>query len=371
MTLHQTTELFHKILKWTIILGSLVVVLILIFNISRIVLKILYPPPPDYPTVLFGKLPPVIFPKSTVNESFSYSLNTLSGTLPKLPDRVKIFKTTTEPVTLLNVQNAREKAANVGFVNQEDKQFREFVITPTKYQWQVVSNGLLRTLVMNTDTYDFRLTSTYRTYPPILNQSLVATEENAKERVIDYLTDITLFSKDINMEKAKIRSLTLINGILVPSANISDTQVFRVDIFQSDVEELPVYYPAHPYSSMYFLMMARANNIDDVLEANFFHQSIATESATYPIKTAEEAFTDLKNGKGFISNFYGTSTNIPITDVTLGYFFGEERLGYLMPVILFQSKEEYFAFVPALKEACLTTSKSTIDECQGKMVNSK
>lgn len=367
MTLHQTTEFFHKFLKWSLILGSLTMALILVFNITKIIFKILYPPPPDYPTVAFGKLPPVTFPKSTVNESFTYTINTLTGTLPSLPDRVKIFKHATKPVTLLNVQNARDKVAQLGFMNGPEKQFHEFAITPTRYQWQVVTNGLLRTIIMNTDTYDFRLTSTYRTYPPILNQSLVASDDNVKNRVIDFLTDISLLSDDIDMEKAKITPLTLKSGILLPAENVSSTQVFRIDIFQKDVEKLPIFYPTYPQSSIYFLMMARANNIDDVLEANFYHQATATESATYPIKTAQEAFEDLKAGKGYVANYYGTTKDIQITDITLGYYVGEERLGYLLPVIMFQSKEEYFAFVPAIKEACLNTSDATLDECQGKL----
>ncbi len=371
MTLHQTTEFFHKFLKSFIILAGTIIVLVLLFNIFRIMFKILNPPPPDYPDVLFGKLPSVVFPKSTVNENFTYSLNTLSGTLPVLSDRAKVYKTEISPVTLLNVQNAREKVSKIGFIDEKDKQFREFVLTDTRYQWQVVTNGLLRTIVMNTDTYDFKLTSTYRTYPPILNQSRIGDEISAKEVIDKFFTSMNLSREDIDMEDAKIRSLMLETGVLIPADSVSSTHIYRVDLFQKKLDEKPIYYPTHPFSSMYFLMMARSHDTEDILEANFNHQIIASESASYPIKTAEEAYSELKEGKGYIANYFGTSSSIPITDVTLGYYLGEERTGYIFPVILFQSKEEFFAFVPAIKETCLTSNNASIEECQGKAGSSK
>jgi len=372
MTLHQTTENIHKLLKWSLILGGFLAVLFLVINISRIILKIVYPPPPDYPNALFGKLPPISFPNSTVNETFTYSLNTLSGALPVLPDRVTVHKIISQPVTLSNVKNARQKIEVVGFSNTGENKFRETVLTPTTYQWQIVTNGLLRGVIMNTDTYDFKLSSTYRTYAPILNQSSISNELAVKELVTSFLEEMDLPTDDIKMDNAKIQSLKLGNGgALVPAESISSTQVFRLDLFQDPINELPIYYPMHPYSSLNFLMMARSYDFDDILEANFTHQRIATDSATYPIKTAKEAYDELVKGKGYISNYYGTDRSIALTDVTLGYFLTEERQGYILPVILFQSKDNFYAFVPAIKETCLTTNSASIDECQGKVINSK
>ncbi len=368
MTLHQTTVTIYKGIKWLIISGSFLVLIIVLINVAKIVLRIVNPPPPDYPTVAFGKLPALSFPDPIINESFTYSINTISGTLPVFPDRVTVYKTVSPTITLSNVRNARLKVVKIGFTETGENQYSEDVLTPTSYKWQKVTNGLLRSITMNTDTYDFKLNSTYRTYPPILNQSVISDDKTIKKLTEKILTDMSYDISDINMENVKIFPFKLgKGGALVPAESVSATQIFRLNLFQNPIDELPVYYPAHPNSSLYFLMMARSHDVDDVLEANFSHQSIATDSATYPIKTADEAFEDLKKGKGFISNYFGTERNIAITDVALGYFFSEVRQGYTLPVILFQSKEEFFAFVPALKEACLATSSEAIDSCQGKI----
>lgn len=342
--------------------------LIMTINIGKIILRILNPPPPDYPTVAFGKLPPLTFPDSIINETFTYTVNTISGTLPTFPDRVTIYKTVSPAITLSNVRNARTKVEKIGFENTGENQYFEEVLTPTSYKWQKVTNGLLRGITMNTDTYDFKLNSTYRTYPPILNQSFISDDKRIKELAEKLLKDMSYDISDINMDNAKILPFKLgKGGALVPAESVSATQIFRLNLFQNAINELPVFYPAHPNSSLYFLIMARSNDADDVLEANFFHQSIATDSATYSIKTSDEAFEDLKRGKGYISNYFGTERNIEITDMTLGYFFSDVRQGYTLPVVLFQGKGEFFAFVSALKEACLTISSETIETCQGKV----
>jgi len=369
MTLHQTTVTIFKGIKWSAILGGVLVLLIMTFNIGRILLRIINPPPPDYPTVAFGKLPALSFPDPLINESFVYSINTISGLLPVFPDRVTIQRIVNPTITLSNVSNARSKVGKIGFENSGENKFNEEVITPTSYKWQKVTNGLLRSITINTDTYDFKLSSTYRTYPPILNQSVISDEKNIKALTSKFLSNMAYDITDIDLENAKLQSFKLgKGGALVPAESVSATQIFRLNLHQKPINELPVFYPVHPYSSIYSLFMARSHDEDDVLEANFTHQIVATESATYPIKTADEAFEELKKGNGFISNYFGTERNIAITDVTLGYFFSDVRQGYTLPVVLFQGKGDFFAFVPALKEACLTTSSETIDTCQGKIL---
>jgi hypothetical protein len=371
MHLHQTVILVHKMFKGILITGGIIITIILIVNIVRIASKILYPPPPEFPTVAFGKLSPIAFPDASVKDSFTYSLNTLSGKLPTLPDKVQVYKINKPSVMLLNVDNARGKVAEIGFVNDPKKQYHELALTPTKFQWQIVTSDLFRTIIMDTNTYNFKLTTSYRTYQPLLTQTFLSDETSAKDVAKSFLQNMSLYTDDIDEVKTKAQSLMLKDGVLVPADNSSDTQIMRVDLYQKDIDKLPIYYPTYPFSLLYFLIMARASNTDDVLEANFYHQTVATESATYPIKTAQEAYDDLAAGKAFVSNYFGTDQSISITDISLGYYLGETDQKYVMPVIVFQNtqnKDNFFAFVSAIKDTCLTNNSASIDDCQGKPV---
>lgn len=364
MSLHSTVSVIHKLVRWCTITALSVIGLLILIRLGIYINKVYNPPPPDLPTVSFGKLPPIIFPESSVKESFTYSLYTLSGSLPDLPDRVKIYSTVSPSTTLLNIQRARDKAAAINFKDDGENHFSESVLTPTKYEWTVVSKSLIRSLVMDTDTYNFKFSSSYKTYPVILNQSFVNDEVEAKKTAVSFLAKMSLKPVDLDDSKTKIQKMKLKDSILVPAMGIADTQLFKVDYFQKDLEELPVYYQNHPSSSMSFLVMARASETDDVLEGNFYHQSISDKTATYPIKTAQEAYEELQQGKAYIANYFGSLKDIKITDVALGYYIGNSPQQYVMPVIAFQSGETFFAFVSALFDDCLTTSQASIKQCQ-------
>ena len=108
-----------------------------------------------------------------------------------------------------------------------------------------------------------------------------------------------------------------------------------------------MYYPRPPYSTINFLIVG--DTIDPVVEAQFFHQDIAETGETYPIKTADQAFEELRNGKGYIASFFGTSTTVKIKDVTLGYYISDRPQEYLMPIIVFHGDNDFIAYVSAVQ----------------------
>ena len=82
--------------------------------------------------------------------------------------------------------------------------------------------------------------------------------------------------------------------------------------------QVPILYPHPPYSTMNFLIASGSQNQIEVVEAHFVHKDIQiptdTTIATYPIITAQEAFDELKSGKGYIAAFNRPDTNILINN---------------------------------------------------------
>jgi len=161
------------------------------------------------------------------------------------------------------------------------------------------------------------------------------------------------------------------NGQLVSTTALANTQVIRVDLYQKEIDytinaakeqdlthsqnftmQLPILYPHPPYSTMHFLV-ASGQNQADVVSANYTHQNInlqPTQMATYPIITAEQAYDDLKSGKAYIASYNGTGNQILINNVFLAYYMGATQQNYLMPVIVFEGQDGFFAYVPAIAE---------------------
>ena len=88
-TLHKVTELTKKFA-----LGFVLGVIGIIFLVVLIqYIRSILPKKVEPPTVIFGQLPAMTFPQNTLAKNFSYTINTVSGTLPVLPDKVAVYKT--------------------------------------------------------------------------------------------------------------------------------------------------------------------------------------------------------------------------------------------------------------------------------------
>ena len=156
---------------------------------------------------------------------------------------------------------------------------------------------------------------------------------------------MSLFPQDLDEKKIKTANYSILNNTLVPATSISNTNIVRVDFFRKDIDNLPIFYEN---DSNINLLVGKEQNQLRVVEAHYSYKTISEESSTYAIKTTSEAFFDLKQGKGFISQ-KPENNNIPIKNVFLGYYMKEKRSDFLLPVIVFQG-DNFIAYVSAVKD---------------------
>lgn len=216
------------------------------------------------------------------------------------------------------------------------------------------------------------------------------TPTEAVNKVTSLLSQIKLTPSDLDATKTtnppeelkritKPQLFALKNGTLQPVTLLTETQVIRIDLYQADItydldtgvagsdgeiqkEEitLPIVYPQPPYSTMNFLVSTYNAN-PEIVGANFAYQKPLideTNQATYPIKTAEEAFEELQQGKGYVAAYFGTENNIAITDAYLAYYLGDLTQKYIMPVIVFEGNNGFFGYISAIRDDWITTTAS-------------
>src|SRR6266702_2501420 len=104
MTLHDTAE-FSKKAGIVLSIGLGVILLIVIFvKVGKFINTILNPPRISSPNEAYGKVTPILFPQSTVRGEFTYSINTVNGSLPEdFPDRVIVYQMVVPQPNLLNL----------------------------------------------------------------------------------------------------------------------------------------------------------------------------------------------------------------------------------------------------------------------------
>ena len=379
MSLHKVVDTIKKLVIGAGIGTVIIIILVVVFRIGAFFIKTINPTPVTPPNKAHGELSEISFPESVVDNDFSYILNTISGTLPTdFPDRLVVYPITPREPSLLNLEKARTKARSLRFTDSLSNVIAERSLGEGKYEWSDPT-GINRKLIFDIITFDFTLTSKYLASLTTLSGQRLGDEQNAIKTVENFLNSIGLLHEDIDLEKTKTpqqntdyntypKLFDIVNGALVPTNSLSNTRVIRVDLFQKDIEyemntgveealpinlSLPIRYPHPPFSTMSF-WVASGQNAAEVGAAEFMHLPIDKSGdllATYPIITVEQAFSLLESGDAYIAAYQGLEQQILIDSVYLAYYIGEENQKYLMPIIVFEGQDGFFAYVSAIQKS--------------------
>ncbi len=331
-------KVIQIIRKGTLILLVLLLFFVLIKALTPIK-NSLFPDPSSLPQASFGKLPAISFPESMEKSNFSYSLDTITGLLPNFQSIVKVYKIIPIVPNLLALQRTQDKVSGIGFTKEGTQ------ISANDYQW--VEQDPSRTIAINIFSSDFTFSTPYWTSQNLQNFDNLDELATAADKARSFLASMSLFPDDIDEAKTKTAFYSIKNNALSPAASISNTNILRVDFFQKDIDNLPIYYEKGLTSAIN-LLVGREQNMLKVVEAHYSYKKISSESSTYGIKTASVAFMELKQGKAYIVVKPQNTNEISIKNVSLGYYIGEKR-EYLMPVIVFQG-ESFIAYVSGVKD---------------------
>ncbi len=342
-TLHKVTELTKKL---SLFLGAGLVGVFLLVILIQYVISLI-PKKETPPTVTFGQLPSIQFPTNTLYKNFTYSINTLSGQLPALPDQTYVYKTTSPTIGLLSLQQAQDLIAHNNIPGNPVK------ISDTLYQWQQV-NPPLAQVTYDIVSNNFNFTTNYLTDPTVAAAVNLPDQPGAITSAKGFFTNFTADFSDIDLSKTQTSLYAIQNGTLVPASSISTTQAIRVDFYQSDINTIPIYYPHYPHSLIYAII-ASVNYPNSVAEAEYYHHAIVpNQNGTYPIKSVQQAFNELSQNKGYIANYNGARSNILIQNALLAYYSGETPQDYLMPIIVFQGNDNFYGYVSAVTDSWIS-----------------
>lgn len=342
LTLNQATSETRVVLKWGGVIFLVFFLIFLIFKIGIALKQTFFPTPPAPPTVSFGKLPSIVFPSNVSDKNFNYSLNTVTGTLPTFQDRINVYKMVPISPDLLALKKAISKVSSVEFTNPE------LPVSAKVYQWN--DNGPLnRSLTMDIFSTDFALSSTFISDPIVQSAINLPDETTAINTAQSFLSTMSSFPDDIDSTKTKTLLFSIKNNTLTTATSVSNAQVIEVDFFQKDIDKLPIYYPKAVSSTMNVLVVGGKDQ-PQVAQINFSHQTVSNQSATYPIKTAQDAYSLLRQGQGYIASYFGSSTDISIKNVFLAYYIGDKKQDYLFPIAVFEGDNGFFAYVPIITD---------------------
>ncbi|HRN96226.1 MAG TPA: hypothetical protein PLD54_02165 [Candidatus Levybacteria bacterium] len=332
-------------------IGSVVILFLFVsFHVVRFIIGIINPPVVPPPGMKYGPLISNL-PIQSSKPVYSYHINTITGSLPTVPDRLRVYKALQPESDLLALQKARETVRLKGYISGET------VVTPGEYRWNNATGG---SIIYNIQSKNFQFSSgiglekqdyTFSSISNINTQVFSFIQDfNASLLGIDQQNPtITYFQSDgVNLIPEKDPSKAYLALINYNQINVTvDPFIFRTDKPQT-IETLPIYYQTTDTTNQSFLIKAGGRLIQFVRGNYKNYQVDTTDFSTYPLKTSEQAFEDLQNGNAYILST-SKDTAMSITEMTLGYFIPQTAPEYIMPIFIFKGKD-FIAYVHAIGE---------------------
>ncbi|MBI4097008.1 MAG: hypothetical protein HY428_01160 [Candidatus Levybacteria bacterium] len=365
-TLHSVIESTKKLLKLGVMSIIGIIFLVILYRIGLVMKGELFPQAPEAFDVTFDKLPAIAFPENATKKTFTYTVETVNGELPIFPDRLFVYKIVNKTHELFDLDRAKDKVEAVGFNRGETH------IVDNLYRWDK-TKSFPASIEMDIVSENFKLRSNFFSSANFIAATGLPTEERAQEEATNFFATMGLFPPDIDNGQTKTTLLSIKGNTLVRATGFAKAQIIRVDFFQKSIigtndseDTIPILYPNPPSSSINLHIGAEGERGPQVIQADYYHHTISDakgDAATYPIKTSQEAFAELKEGNAYIAADFQNATDVAIRNVYLAYYAGESLQDYLMPIIVFQGEgDSFFAYVSAVRNNCIDDNEDPCDK---------
>lgn len=349
MNLTETARIFKKAVVFVVAFIVIYYISILfVFPLARGIIKALIPEK-DPANPMYGILDPLVFIEKPITGNPTYELNTPNATLPKLPNKMTVYKFKPIQFSYTAGQQARQDATSFGFSDSD-------LTTDLKgevYKWRsLLTEGILeidintRKLIMNTVLIG------KESFFPTVNLDRTTVIKNS----IDLLLSIGRFNDVLYPSGYQNVKLGKFYGSkIVETTDPLEAQIARVDFFRSigDYKILGA-DPNKGLLQVYVGSVPTKRDKEQITpaaypKAEIYYWEVETQSeATYPIISISQAWEVVKGGGGIISgivskdksSFEAYTTEgvdeILINNIYLAYYETAEHMNYLQPIYVFE-----------------------------------
>lgn len=295
------------------------------------------PPPEIKPDAKFGLLPkPQLAPTLVSSSNFSYSIDTETGAFTEeLPTLFKVYFIPQTGTTLLASAKARDLASSFNFLNGPE------LLSPTRYRFTDDQGGDL-IIELNSGNFSFKKTAT----PP---------EDSSKDTIMADQAKLVQDFKNFLASKGLLKE-ELVNGpskVIYANTSQKDSSTAVVSIWQDKIDGYLTITPSFNSGLIKAIVTKTLDEPEKYLSLDYTFWPVDLNTfSTYPIKTANEAFADLKKGLGTVV-IEPKKPKVSLTSAYIAYLLPENYTPYLLPIFVFEG-EQFAALVPAVKEEFLT-----------------
>lgn len=341
LTLTQTAFYTRLAIKSLIIFIILVVVGKIFVGTGIKLYLQAFPPPPPPPTHIFGKLPALYFPERQGLPNFSFTLQTATGDLPKLPTTSNVYFMPQRSSSFLSLDEATKIAKSLNFQN-EGVSLSETIY---RFSHKDVPSILDVNIINKTLSISYNLSKS----PDLLSLHPTSSDE-ALRTVSSYLSQSNLLTPDLQNGEKTFEYLQAKQQDLETVGSLSEANFIRVNLFRQKIDDMPLLTQNRKRANVWFLISGDRSYGKQIIAGEYHYFPVdTTRKSTYPIKTAQEAWGELTAGKAYIAQLpENTGNKVTIRRVYLAYYDAKQPQGFLQPVVAFDGDGGFAAYVPAI-----------------------
>lgn len=335
MGLSTISEQFKKTVIW---LGISLVALSLIW-ITWLLLSFvwgtIFPPPPLGPDSHFGKISKAFEPNFRVGSTI-FELDTPGGKLPQSPNILPVFVIPNLTGKFVSLDTGK-KIAHGGGMDSEPTKLSEF-----EWSWTAKKNRN-KSLRLNIVTNNFNYSYDWAADPQSLVGVFKTTEDKIKTSARSFISNFKSMKADLKKSPTRLTYLRINGKDRTKVGSFSEANAILVELFREGIVYNTINYPMVEQDANLAsinLLISPASSQKSLLDLNYtYYPYDSKQVGTYSIKTATEAYQDLKLGNAFIPNNTQGFETVTITKVSLGYLNPNSiEARYLQPVYIFEGE---------------------------------
>ncbi len=338
----------------------LLVLLTLFFGI-RLIFKILEsqsgnPNTPSGPQIVlnpsFNQIKPPEIAGAQLSDSFTYVLDTLDGTanIAEATPAAVVYFIPKEVPTFGFLNNIYAMAKAAGF----DTEITKHVVKDRIAEF----NDGKRKLSINIDTFNFNFDYTITPEDINFDDTFIPAESNLQSAATTFFDKMKKYPSELAQGKRNFIYLKFdtankqISALDTPAG----ANMVEIDFFQPDMHGRPVVSSSF-YNSPNYIVLAYEKSGMKVIRAQtrLFARS-KDQTGMYPLRSSQEAWEDLKKGKGLVVSSAQKEGEIVVKKIVLAYYDPDVYQEYLQPVYVFLGDNKFAAYVPAVTEQYLIVS---------------
>ncbi|MBI2008223.1 hypothetical protein HYS82_01045 [Candidatus Amesbacteria bacterium] len=338
-TLTEISFYSRRAIKWGVIGIIVITVTPLIYRGGRAIFRKINPPPPPAPTVRYGKLPILNFPKNSGGVSPVFKLETISGSLPKLANEGNVYLVGINKSRILELERMKARARSLGFTKdpiKESDHIYKFLHPqmPAQLTVNLISGGFVYSLDYLNDKTQFK--------PVVL-----PTMEQAGQQAKQFFSTLGSLPEDLAQGVVKAEYLiATFSGEMRQAPSYSEANFVRVDIFRANRDKLKFVTSGGETAPVNILFSGIGDKSKAIVAANYqYSMIVGSDVATYPLKSADHAWAELTQGLGYIPKPMPVAT---VRNAYLALYESDGPQDFIQPVIVFEGDEGFLGYVQAV-----------------------